>query len=86
VRAELAGAAAFAVAYAGAAVTFVTTLAREPTSKRCECIAIEAHAGAAHVRAWREIICHPGRPPTLGPLSKLEQAVPIPALPTFSCT
>jgi hypothetical protein len=64
----------FAVAYAGTATTFMTTLAREPTTKRCEVVAIEAHNADTHVRAWREIIRQPGRAPMLGALSAIEPA------------
>jgi hypothetical protein len=64
----------FAVAYAGTAVTFTTTLAREPLQRRCECVAVEAHDSDQHLRAWREIIRPPGRAPLLGALSAVEDA------------
>jgi hypothetical protein len=64
----------FACAYAGTAITFITTLAREPTTKPCECIVVEVHDGTAHLRAHREIIRRPGRGPLLGALSAIEPA------------
>jgi hypothetical protein len=72
--ADVSGAVGFAVAYTGTAVTFVTTLAREPTTKRCEVVAIETHGGEEHIRAHREIIRRPGREPVLGALSAIEPA------------
>jgi hypothetical protein len=76
IRADLqgSGSVGFAVAYAGTAHVFITTLAREPTRRRCECIAIEAHDAGTHVRAYREIIRLPGRGPTLSALSAPEPA------------
>jgi len=68
------GAVAFACAYAADAITFLTTLARQPTTKRCEVVAIEAHDADTHLRAWREIIRLPGRAPTLGALSAVGSA------------
>src|SRR4029450_5189897 len=60
------GVARFALAYGGTAITFLPSLAREPTSKPCQCIAIEAHDADTHLRAHREIIRQPGREPVRG--------------------
>ena len=65
----------FAVGFAGTAITFTTTLAREPVRRRCECVAVEAHdSEGGHLRSWREIICPPGRAPLLGALNPIEPA------------
>src|SRR5262249_54889361 len=65
----------FAVAYAATAITVVTSLAREPLRRRCECVPSGGHDGeGGHWRAGREIIRPPGRVPVLGALSAIEPA------------